>query len=130
MAGANLVDVGEEIVQVVQSLDSLIQGVHHVVGVFGQFRRIDLLLFGPVLAELFEHVQQIFVFFEQSVRSIKLKILFPPWPIERDSKISYREDSEGIVVSMRFLNVTVKTLEAAFNVKGLQRRKFVGDAIF
>lgn len=78
MAGAHLMDVREEVVQVIQALDSLIQGVHHVVGMFGQLRRVDLLLLGPILAELLKHVEQILVFLEQSVRQTKIKVLFTP----------------------------------------------------
>lgn len=68
VAGADLVDVLEEVVQVVQSLDPLVQGVHDVVGMLSQLHGVDLLLLRPALAELLEHVEQVLILFEQSVK--------------------------------------------------------------
>jgi hypothetical protein len=64
MAGAYLVYVFKEVVEVVETFDTLVEGVHHVVGVFRQLHRVGLLLFRLALAELVEHVQKVLVLFK------------------------------------------------------------------
>lgn len=66
MARADLMDVRKEVVQVIEPLDTFVQGVHDVVGVLGQLHGVNLLLLGAALPELVEHVQEVLVFFEQS----------------------------------------------------------------
>lgn len=57
MAGSDLVYVLEEIVKVIETLDTLVQGVHYVVRVLRQLHRVDLFLLRSTLAEFFEHIQ-------------------------------------------------------------------------
>lgn len=53
--GPDLVQILEKSVQVVQSFDALIQGVHHGAGVLCEFQTVGLFLFSLQLFEFFEH---------------------------------------------------------------------------
>lgn len=69
MTGADLMDVLEEIVQIIQPLDAFVQCVHNIVCMLCQLHWVDLFFFSSTLTELFKQIQEVLVFFEQSVRN-------------------------------------------------------------
>lgn len=69
MTGADLMDILEKIVQIIQPFDAFIQCVHNIVCMLCELHWVDLFFFSSTLTELFKQIQEVLVFLEQSVKS-------------------------------------------------------------